>query len=1045
MTPYLLLPHLLSQAWLAYPILSLLFIAFRILLSLDASENDIAAAKSDLLASCQAAERAATSAASMPRYMAAATNKQFADAVNGTIAGARDALMLSLTMMEAIINFIVDIYRSTFLCFLELIVRGSLEVLIGAVQELNSLVNSAASALRTNIQNDISGANNAITSAINAINKINPFKQITPPQITVPSLDGLQNVTLPSSFQDALVQLNNSIPSVDSLKQTINNILDKPFELVKADINSTFANITFDASVLPVPNQNSVTFCHQLDTSVVDDLGKEFVKMAKIGFVILILAALLLISLNCLLIWYKWRCMKYHLEFTRQAWATDPTLFHTKPVPEITLSDHNLIILQADMHHPLIMRIINVLSAKFSLTPTQHANIRWFFHYIFHPPALACFLIGLFGLLCVEMQILALRPLETQFSGRVTTATADFSNTIATAINASMYNQSATYANDVNTRVEVIQSTINNGLFGWVNGTTTTLNNTVNAFYTDIQDAVTTLFNGTVFEQPAQEFIRCFIGSKVDAIEEALTFLHNNLEVNMPRVNESVLVLSPGSVNEAAQPIARAAVGSGNNGTNTGLIGKIIRSYEASLRKERVMFAIFMGLWGIVVLMAICILLWNSYGQPWLVERRRRKWEREQRSGINGLVIPFRDMGTDEKKSLDSSHGWMISLPTLLTPRRAFEPTHPRFRSGEAIASRPKEDDGEVDSFFVAQNGNMEPRKAKTIDTLKAIGRKALGRERNGDDHICQTEVKEPEGSGDVEKGRRANWMGPVTSKLGKDVNGLEPPTESAPKEEPTISTRAAEPVSSSPSSTGGLKSRWSDETVAAMNGKTNSWNDSRPNRRPPPPPPTMPTFAQPAKPKSGVPAPTFPHSNEDAPKDPEQGPGLSVQPSRKPTVVPLPLHHAFAYGTSKPPQPPIFDWTTRPGLPPPPRRMNLKNSGSANRSSPKISTSFPSSGREASRGTTPSFTPIPDSAVLPATNLLQVSHKHNPSRTHQTRNSTSAMPVMRLLTTTHTLKSSGMTDPFVTPFDDERRVTIETKNPARASVMTNPFAGIAL
>lgn len=73
----------------------------------------------------------------MPRYMAIATNKQFADAANGSINAARATLVMSLTMMEAIINFIIDLYRSTFLCFLELVVRGGLALLIGAVNEVS--------------------------------------------------------------------------------------------------------------------------------------------------------------------------------------------------------------------------------------------------------------------------------------------------------------------------------------------------------------------------------------------------------------------------------------------------------------------------------------------------------------------------------------------------------------------------------------------------------------------------------------------------------------------------------------------------------------------------------------------------------------------------------------------------------------------------------------------------------------------------------------------------------------------------------------------
>ena len=107
----------------------------------------MANAKDDFLTACLAAERAATASASMPRYLAVATNKQFADAVNGTMNGAREALILALTCMEAIINFLISLYRSTFLCFLELVVVGGLDLLINAVQEVcvPSLITSSFS------------------------------------------------------------------------------------------------------------------------------------------------------------------------------------------------------------------------------------------------------------------------------------------------------------------------------------------------------------------------------------------------------------------------------------------------------------------------------------------------------------------------------------------------------------------------------------------------------------------------------------------------------------------------------------------------------------------------------------------------------------------------------------------------------------------------------------------------------------------------------------------------------------------------------------
>ncbi|KAI0687893.1 hypothetical protein BC835DRAFT_1419600 [Cytidiella melzeri] len=654
LTPYLQLPHLLSLTWLAYPILSLLFVAFRLQLSSASAQSAVDSAKDTLLTSCQAAEKAATATASMPRYMATATNARIADAVNDTMNGARAALVLSLTVMEAIINFIVDTYRSTFLCFLELVVRGGLSILIGAVQELNNAVGAVASGIRTSIQDAIDVANKAI--------KIIPGV----PQISVPDLTSLQNVTLPQDFQDALTNLNNSLPTLSDLKNSIDDLIDTPFELVKKDINDTFAGLSFDANTLPIPEQNTVTFCDQMDTSVVDDLGRDLIKITKIGIVIIIALALLLLAANCALEWYKWRCLKDHLRYTREAWTTDPAIYHPggkmNGAPTVQLSDHNLLMLQGNMLHPLLTKLANRMSATFRLSPSKHIHLSWFFHYVFHPPALACFLIGFFGLLSVQIQLLAISPLEHKYQEQALSSANDFSSLIATSINASMYNQSAAYASNINGRVDTVQSTVNDGLFGWVNGTTTTLNNTINAFYNDLQNAVQTVFKGTILESPVEEFIRCFIGSKVDAVEQALTFLHDNLVVDIPRVNDTVLVLSPASVDEATQPIATAAIG-GGDGDNQGVVGKLVNAYVDSLKKERIMFSIFIGLWGLVVLMGLAVIWWHSYGRDLLEKYRKRRWEKKQRAGIDGIVIPFRDYNHGQEEKGDAEFGVVAPAP----------------------------------------------------------------------------------------------------------------------------------------------------------------------------------------------------------------------------------------------------------------------------------------------------------------------------------------------------------------------------------------------
>ncbi|KAG8683004.1 plasma membrane fusion protein prm1 [Ceratobasidium sp. 395] len=199
-----------------------------------------------------------------------------------------------------------------------------------------------------------------------------------------------------------------------------------------------------------------------------------------------------------------------------------------------------------------------------------------------------------------------------------------------------MQNDSAFYAAQVNAQTTAMQTTINDGLFGWVNGTTVTLNNTLVAFYTDVQTTVDAVFGGTLLEAPAQEFVRCLIGTKVQGLENALTFIHDNLKVNMPTVSNDVLLLSNSSVDAITQPISLAAVGDGSSsddGSGSGIVGRVIARYIASLKKERLMFFIFIGIWGFVVLIALCIVLWHTFGARWLHNRRQRAWEQGQSFG----------------------------------------------------------------------------------------------------------------------------------------------------------------------------------------------------------------------------------------------------------------------------------------------------------------------------------------------------------------------------------------------------------------------------
>lgn len=765
--------------------------------------------------------------------------------------------------------------------------------------------------------------------------------------------------------------------------------VDTPFEAVKADINNTFLGLTFDPTLLPVPEQNTVSFCSSLDTSSVDNLGNDLLQITKIGTIILIAVLFLLLAGYSVFEWYKWRCLMRHLRFTREAWMADPTTHQItsfKAAPSVTLTDHNLLMLQADAKHPLLTRIAFALAAQLRLTPSQHVHLRWFLHYIFHPPALACFLIGFFGLLSVQIQLIAIGPLEAQYTAQVAANVQDLSNTIATQMNNSMYNQSAAYASGINAKVETVQSTINNGLFGWVNGTTTTLNSTLNDFYTDIQNLVATVFNGTILETPAQDFIKCLIGSKVNAIEEALTFLNQNLNVDLPQVNETILVLSPADVNEVTQPIATAAIG-GSSSNSQGLVGRLVATYVDSLKKERLMFGIFMGLWGVVVLMGLAIVFWHSYARNWVDAYKRRKWRKQQRDGLEGFVTRFKD-GAPMPHVGDSEKGSSILDP----PLRSFTPLPEArspfsinlFRRPNQLPPHPLESlepafEKSWDSFLHESANNKQP---ETSGFRGVVGRpmKLMNFGKKGGE--------ETTGGDQSEDKPKSFWFRPVTALFSKKDN-VSPVSEflvnrptsgfCSPPPQLTISVEQASlatprdlpKIDSTPSPVG-------EESSPALSVlpalPTLPWIKNIPPKKAipltiPPPPPSR-------------------ERNANVPKDVG-----STPPDNGPLA--MPLHNAFAERPAS--QKPIH--------------LALY---------PTFLASHSQAASSQERHKRSSTVAPPPAA---------------PVSRHESTRSTS-----RLLTNMHAPSPGDPVDPFATPFDDDA-----IASPVKTTRVTNPFAGFAL
>lgn len=181
----------------------------------------------------------------------------------------------------------------------------------------------------------------------------------------------------------------------------------------------------------------------------------------------------------------------------------------------------------------------------------------------------------------------------------------------------------------------------------------------------DTQDAITDVFNGTILEDPAlglvyvrplsilsprrQRLIRrahhlqCLVGSKVDAVSSALTWLHTHAHLSLPTVSPSLLTLSQNQTDELTASLTdpESAVSAPS------IADRMIDAYRRSLEQQRTAFVLAVGIWALVLVMGLVGVWWRAAG-----ERAWRRWrggyETDDSDALDEkVVVPG---GFDEEK-----------------------------------------------------------------------------------------------------------------------------------------------------------------------------------------------------------------------------------------------------------------------------------------------------------------------------------------------------------------------------------------------------------
>lgn len=199
---------------------------------------------------------------------------------------------------------------------------------------------------------------------------------ISVPEFSIPALSFLENVTIPTTFEDSLITLNSSLPTLAELKKKMNEIIDTPFEALISEINSTRLEMaaSFNSSILPVPSLSSLSanstqdlsndLCSDLDTSLIDDTAKALHKLSSIAIGLMFLLLFLVWAVLAVWEWRKWKLMKDTVDAIEEEWDRDGKSDAWRMV--------------AIVEHPVLERYSGNFLGKITKLPRTRTNLRWF-------------------------------------------------------------------------------------------------------------------------------------------------------------------------------------------------------------------------------------------------------------------------------------------------------------------------------------------------------------------------------------------------------------------------------------------------------------------------------------------------------------------------------------------------------------------------------------------------------------------------------------------------------------------------------------------
>ncbi|KAK9760260.1 plasma membrane fusion protein prm1 [Basidiobolus ranarum] len=591
-SPHLSLRSKLSQAFLQYFLLILIYIIFKIYMtsqSLDERANDLS---SNVILKCQSVERVSSALVSIPHHAVRAVESQLTHGVILAIETTSKTLQGLVRAASIALVWFFRAYTSFITCIIEFVIDGTVGVVSDVVWKIQILVNKALENVKSDLLSSVSSMNSGFDTLRNRFENI--LKVFDPnihlPSIEIPDLSQV-NIQIPGNWSENINQIVGQLPSLRDLENKTLEALLSPLTSLEQFIQQTVTAKDFAGISIPAPEAAQVHLCQKLDLGFIKSFT-DSLKQILIWIIYLLIGFILLGGLmNMVRILFAHRKLQSRVANLR---------YQLQKVS----SDHDLLDIYHTWNKPWLYRLQTALSKGIS-SFNRRSLLRWFVSYVTTPNMLILFSIGLISWLFIYLQLFIVQDRIVRYGieDSMVKGMEDMEIKAVELVNNEILGDIKSYVESINDKVRNIEQEFNVKISSHILEATQGLNNTLELTIQDYNTVLGKFFLGTPIYQAIMKVMDCLVTQKIRMIQSGLTYIHDAANVTLPRLNSSMLPLDQ----EKTAKTIRS-----NEGENRKWVNVLIQRYIEALKKELPFVYFLIGVWVAMIIFGVIGVIWKS-------------------------------------------------------------------------------------------------------------------------------------------------------------------------------------------------------------------------------------------------------------------------------------------------------------------------------------------------------------------------------------------------------------------------------------------------